>query len=550
VALGADLFLPAGTPARAPLDAAVERVEPDAVVLRVGEEAWLRLAGLEPGCRAGEAVRRGQEVGRVREPGADDPLPSRLRVQPLAALPPGAIPDHAPPSLARAWLALCGDPSPLLGAAVAADPPDDAAALEARTASVASPQILYYAEPPQIVRGLRHWLYGADGRAYLDAVNNVAVLGHSHPAVADAAARQLRILNTNSRFLYPSLTRYAARLAALLPEPLEVVFLVSTGSEANDLALRIARAATGREDVLAIRGAYHGWTVATYAVSTHPFDNPAGTVPAWVHPLEQPNPYRGLHRGADAAERYAADVRDRCAELAQAGRGPAAFICEPLLGNSGGVELPTGYLGAAYAAVREAGGLCIADEVQVGLGRTGERLWAFEREGVVPDIVTIAKPAGNGYPLGAVVTSRAVADRFGQDASWFSSMGGSPVSCEVGLAVLDVLERERLQENARRVGGELKRRLDDLVGRHALAGAAHGVGLYLGLELVRDRETLEPAGAEAEALCERLRERGVIVQPTGDHMNVLKIKPPLCIDAPAAGFLADRLDEALGELFG
>jgi 4-aminobutyrate aminotransferase-like enzyme/Ser/Thr protein kinase RdoA (MazF antagonist) len=545
IALGAALFLPAGTIARSPLDATVERAGEDGVTLRLEDGVFLRLSGIDSSRAPGERVGRGAALGAVREPAAEDPLPARLHVQALLELPDGPVPELAQPSLAEAWLALSPDPSPLLGTDVAATPPDDAAALAAREASVASPQIHYYAEPPQVVRGLRHWLYGADGRAYLDVVNNVAVLGHSHPAVAEAAARQLRILNTNSRFLYPSLTRYAARLAELLPDPLEVVFAVSSGSEANDLALRIARAATGHEDVLAISGAYHGWTLATFAISTHPFDNPAGHAPPWVHTVEQPNPYRGLHRGPDAAERYADDVRAHCAELLAAGRPPAAFVCEPLLGNSGGVELPAGYLASAYAAVRAAGGLCIADEVQVGLGRTGERLWAFEREGVVPDIVTIAKPTGNGHPVGAVITSRAVADAFGREASWFSSVGGSPVSCEVGLAVLDTMEREGLRENARVVGSHLRDRLAGLVERHPLAGAVHGVGLYLGLELVRDRATLEPAIEEAEALCERLRERGVIVQPTGDHMNVLKIKPPLCITLEAADFLADRIDEAL-----
>ena len=336
-------------------------------------------------------------------------------------------------------------------------------------------------------------------------------------------------------------------LAALLPEELDTVFLVSSGSEANDLALRIAREVTGQADVLAIRGAYHGWTVATHAISTAPFDNPHADerLPDWVHPVEQPNTFRGAHRGEDAGARYADDVRARLRALADAGRGPAAFLCEPLLGNSGGVELPDGYLAQVYDAVRAAGGLTIADEVQVGMGRLGERFWAFEREGVVPDIVTIAKPAGNGQPLGAVVTTRAIADRFGRDASWFSSMGGAPISCEVGLAVLDAIEGERLQENALAVGTHLRERLRELVGRHELAGAAHGVGLYLGLELVRDRATLEPAAEEAEALCERLRERGAIVQPTGDHMNVLKIKPPLCLTRADADFLADRIDEAL-----
>jgi 4-aminobutyrate aminotransferase-like enzyme len=414
---------------------------------------------------------------------------------------------------------------------------------------VASPQLHYYIDPPEIERGYRHTLYDEHGRAYVDVVNNVAILGHSHPAVERAAARQLRLLNTNSRFLYGALPRFARRLAALVPDPLEVVLLVSSGSEANDLALRLARAATGERDVLCVGGNYHGWTEATFEVSTSLFDNPRGdeTRPPWIHPILSPNTYRGPHRGDDAGERYAGDARRALEDIRTAGRGLAALISEPVLGNQGGMVPPAGYTRAVVELVRAAGGLYIADEVQVGYGRLGHVFWAFEHEGVVPDIVTIAKSTGNGYPVAAVITTREIADAFGRDASWFSSMGGNPVACEVGLAVLDAMEAEGVQENARVVGDNLKARLDALAERHALIGAVHGLGLYLGVELVRDRTTREPAAAEAYALCERLRELGVIMQPTGDHENILKVKPPLVITQEAAGFFADQLDRALTE---
>jgi 4-aminobutyrate aminotransferase-like enzyme len=359
----------------------------------------------------------------------------------------------------------------------------------------------------------------------------------------------MRLLNTNSRFLYESMTSFAERLAALLPAPLERVFLVSTGSEANDLALRLARAATGRRDVLCIRDAYHGWTTATYEVSTSSVDNPLGAVspPEGVHPVLSPDTYRGPY-GADdpaAGARYATAVRDAIEGLATEGRAPAAFICEALYGNAGGIVLPDGYLAAAYAHVRAAGGLCIADEVQVGYGRLGAHFWGFEQQGVVPDIVTIAKATGNGHPVAAVITTTAIADALQGQGGFFASVGGGPVSCAAGLAVLDVLAEERLQENAMRVGGALRAGLEELVGRHAIAGAAHGIGLYLGLDLVRDRTTKEPAREEAYAICERLRELGAIVQPTGDGENVLKLKPPLVFEARDADWLVETLDRVL-----
>jgi 4-aminobutyrate aminotransferase-like enzyme len=345
------------------------------------------------------------------------------------------------------------------------------------------------------------------------------------------------------------MTAFAERLAALLPEPLERVFLVSTGSEANDLALRLARAATHRHDVLCIRDAYHGWTTATYEVSTSSVDNPLGALapPEGVHPVLSPDTYRGPY-GADDPEaglRYAGAVRETIEQLAAQGRAPAAFICEALYGNAGGIVLPGGYLAAAYAHVREAGGLCIADEVQVGYGRLGAHFWGFEQQGVVPDIVTIAKATGNGHPVAAVITTTAIADALQGQGGFFASVGGGPVSCAIGLAVLDVLAEERLQENALRVGGALRAGLEELVARHEIAGAAHGMGLYLGLDLVRDRETKEPAREEAYAICERLRELGAIVQPTGDGENVLKLKPPLVFEQRDADWLLATLDGVL-----
>ncbi len=436
--------------------------------------------------------------------------------------PPLVRPEYAP-----GWLALTADPAPLLGL-----PPtvgDSGDLLARRGAVLAGVQEHYYAAPPRIERGWRHHLAGTDGRAYLDMVNNVAVLGHAHPRVEAAVARQLRRLNTNSRFHYAAVVEFSERLAALAPDPLDTVFLVNSGSEAVDLAMRLAMAATGRRDVVAVREAYHGWTYLTDAVSTSEADNPnaAATRPDWVHTVAAP------YRDGSAAEAVA--VID--------GLAPAAFVAEAVAGNAGGMALPDGYLAAVYAAVRRRGGLAIADEVQVGYGRLGRWFWGFESQGVVPDVVAVAKAMGNGHPLGAVVTSRAVADRYREGGYFFSSTGGSPVSCVVGTTVLDVLRDEDLMGNAARVGGRLKARLEAL--DHPLVGAVHGFGLYLGVELVRD--TGEPATEETAAICDRLRELGVIMAPTGDGLNVLKIKPPLCIDEAAADHFAAMLSLVLSE---
>ena len=349
-----------------------------------------------------------------------------------------------------------------------------------------------------------------------------------------------------SRFHYASVVEFSERLAGLLPEPLDTVFLVNSGSEAVDLAIRLALVATGHRDVVAVREAYHGWTYASDAVSTSTADNPnaLATRPRWVHAVDAPNSYRGRYRGADA-DRYAADAAAAISELAASGRPPAAFLAEPFYGNAGGMALPDGYLAAVYAEVRRCGGLAIADEIQVGYGRLGHWFWGFEQQGVVPDVVTVAKAMGNGYPLGAVVTSRAIAERYRDEGYFFSSTGGSPVSCVIGLTVLDVIRDEGLAANAARVGGHLKARLEELAGRHELIGAVHGSGLYLGVEFVRDRLTLEPATEETMAICDRMLELGVVIQPTSDRMCVLKIKPPLCLDTQGADFFADALDRVL-----
>ncbi|MBO9626159.1 MAG: aminotransferase [Microbacterium sp.] len=455
------------------------------------------------------------------------------------------------PDRVGAWRRLSADPAPLLGLPSLAQHDEAAQERRRREALFAGAQERYYEHPPQIERGWRHHLVDTTGRAYIDMVNNVAGLGHSHPRVAEAASRQLRTLGTNSRFLFRELAEYSERLLALMPQGsgLDTVLLVNSGSEAVDLAIRLAQAATSRRTVIALREAYHGWTMASDAVTTSAYDNPdaLGSRPDWVHVADVPNRYRGTYRGDDTAGRYLADLGADIDGLIADGRPPAAFLCESILGNAGGVLLPDGYLAGAYDLVRAAGGLCIADEVQVGFGRTGSAFWGFERSGVVPDIVTIAKPMGNGFPIGGVITTRAIADALSTQGQFFSSAGGSTLSCRVGIAVLDAMVEDDLQHNALVVGARLAGALRGLAGRHPLVGPVHGEGLYLGVELVRDRESMEPAAAEAAAICERMRELGVIVLTTSERSNVLKIKPPLCLTDASADHVVTMLDRVLTE---
>ena len=538
VALAVEVTLAASVELVAPWAGVVE-VTTDGLELR-GDGLVLSLDGADPVVAPRTAVVAGQPIGR-----AGATLSVRVQREGTDA------PAQVAPSLARAWRVVVADPTPLLfgaalpGARIAAGA-DSAALIARRHAAFADAQEYYYAEPPVIVRGWKDALIDADGRVYLDAVNNVTSIGHAHPRLVAAVTEQWKLLNTNSRFNSPAVVEFSERLVGLLPDGLDAVFLVNSGSEAVDLALRLARAATGRRDILAVREAYHGWTDLADSVSTSIADNPGAleTRPEWVHTVDAPNTYRGRHR-AEASARYADDAVAEVERLAAAGSPVGAFIAEAYYGNAGGMALPDGYLAAVYAAVRAHGGLVVADEVQVGYGRLGEWFWGFEQQGVVPDIVAVAKAVGNGHPLGAVITTKEIAERFRSQGYFFSSAGGSPVSSVVGLTVLDVIRDERLQQNALKTGAYFAQRLRELGERHPLVGAVHGSGLYLGLELVRDRETLEPAREETAAICERMRELGVIVQPTGDRQCVLKIKPPMCFTRESADAFVDALDRVL-----
>lgn len=422
--------------------------------------------------------------------------------------------------------------------------------LAARRAHLGRGLSVSYREPLKIVRGEGQYLFDAEGRSFLDCVNNVCHVGHCHPRVVAAGRAQMATLNTNTRYLHDALVEYALRLTSTLPQPLSVCYFVNSGSEANELALRLARAHTGGRDVIALEHGYHGHTQALIDVSHYKFAGPGGEgCPPTTQVVRLPDPYRGEHKGYDetAGRAYAADVAAAAEAVRGLGRRPAAFLAESISGCGGQVVFPRGYLRAAYEAAREAGAVCIADEVQVGFGRVGERFWAFELQGVTPDIVTMGKPIGNGHPLAAVVTTPEVAASFETGMEYFNTFGGNPVSCAVGLAVLDVIAEERLQEHALEVGLHLLAGLRGLADAHALVGDVRGAGLFVGVELVTDRATLEPATGAARRVVEALRRRGILLSTDGPHANVIKIKPPLPFTTADADRLVAELGVALAE---
>ncbi len=410
---------------------------------------------------------------------------------------------------------------------------------------------LSYRQPLAILRGSGAYLYDGDGRAYLDLVNNVAHVGHAHPRVVEAAARQMAILETNTRYLHPTILDYADRLVATLPGHLEVVHLVNSGSEANELALRMARAASGRRAVLALQGGYHGNTSGLIDVSPYKFDGPGGAgrpETTFVAPL--PDPYRGSHRDRtpESAAAYVEDLGRVIEAAAAEGRPVGTFIAEAAPGTAGQVVPPPGYLAAAFERAHRAGALVIADEVQVGLGRVGTHWWGFEVDGATPDIVTMGKPLGNGHPLGAVATTRAIAATFANGMEYFNTFGGNAVSAAVGLAVLDVIEAEGLRSRAIEAGARLQSGLLGLSERHPAIGDVRGMGLFIGAVLVVDRESRGPATDLAGAVVEAAKDHGILLSTDGPYHDVLKFKPPLVIELADIDRTIEVLDEVLGTL--
>lgn len=421
-----------------------------------------------------------------------------------------------------------------------ADLPEAEAQLIARRERLLGPAYrLFYERPLHLVRGEGVWLYDARGEAYLDAYNNVASVGHAHPRVAEAVARQAATLATHTRYLHEGVLDLAERLLATLPPEIGHAMFTCTGSEANDLALRLAFAATGGTGVIVTGNAYHGVTLAVAQVS--PSLGAGVPLGPHVRTIAAPDPATGDDR------RFGAAVDAACADLLRHGIRPAALIVDTIFSSDGVLAEPKGVLEPAARAIRAAGGLFIADEVQPGFGRTGESFWGFQRHGVVPDMVSMGKPMGNGYPVAALALRPGLVADFGARARYFNTFGGNAVAAAAAGAVLDVIAEEALQENARAVGDRFLAGLRDLASRHPRLGEVRGAGLFLGLDVI-DPESGAPDAAQAACIVNALREARVLISATGPRGHVLKIRPPLVFsDAHAALFL-DRLDGVMGRI--
>jgi 4-aminobutyrate aminotransferase-like enzyme len=397
-----------------------------------------------------------------------------------------------------------------------------------------------YRNPLKIVRGSMQYLYDEEGREYLDAYNNVAHVGHCHPRVVEAGQKQMAMVNTNTRYLSDLVNEFAARLTATLPDGLDVCFFVNSGSEANELALRLARTHTRARDLIVLDHAYHGNTTTLIDISPYKHNGPGGDgAPAWVHTVPQPDLYRGKLKPDD----YVNHVVDVIGQLGKT--KICGFIAESMPSVGGQIVLPKNYLSRVYETVRAAGGVCIADEVQTGYGRIGTHFWAFESYGVIPDIVVLGKPMGNGHPLGAVITTKEIADSFANGMEFFSTFGGNNVSSAIGLKVLEVVLAEELQAHALKIGEQMLTELRVLMNRHELIGDVRGSGLFFGVELVRDRETLEPATEEADTIVNLMREDGILLGTDGPLHNVLKVRPPMPFDEGNAETLLKTLERML-----
>jgi 4-aminobutyrate aminotransferase-like enzyme len=421
--------------------------------------------------------------------------------------------------------------------------------IKTRAVHIGSALSLSYQKPLKITRGAMQYLFDDNGKTFLDCVNNVCHVGHCHPRVVRAAQSQIAILNTNTRYLHEYLVQYAQRLCATLPDPLSVCYLVNSGSEANELALRMAQNHTNQKDFIVVDGAYHGHTSALIELSPYKFDGPGGSgMGSNIQKVTMPDIYRGPYHNAQAGKQYAQDVKTAITKIENQGRGVAAFFCEPLLSCAGQIVLPEGYLQKAYQHIRRAGGICVADEVQIGFGRVGTHFWGFETQQVIPDIVTMGKPIGNGHPLAAVITTPGISQSFDNGMEYFNTYGGNPVSCVIGMAVLDVIEEEGLQKNALLVGDYFKNRLNAMKTMHNIIGDVRGLGLFIGVELVTEHKKLKPAKKEAKYIIERMKEEGVLLSIDGPLQNVIKIKPPLVFTKENVDFVIERLDRVLHEL--
>ncbi len=429
-------------------------------------------------------------------------------------------------------------------AAAGSLPAAERALIERRQRVLGTAYRLFYDNPLHIVRGEGVWLYDAAGERYLDAYNNVASVGHSHPRVVAAIAEQAAMLNTHTRYLHDGVVEYAERLVATFPSALSQAMFTCTGSEANDLALRIARSHTGASGVIVTELAYHGVTAAVAAVSP----SLGKTVPLGVdvRAVSAPDTYR--HDPATIGVWFAARVQEAIDDMLRHGIRPAALLVDTVFSSDGVYTDPTPFLAPAVEAIRAAGGLFIADEVQAGFARTGSCMWGFQRHGLVPDIVTMGKPMGNGHPIAGVVARPEIFERFGRDARYFNTFGGNPVSCAAALATLDVIQDEGLQANAARTGAYLRDKFREMARKHSWIGNVRGDGLFMGIELVKDQAAKTPATEETHRFVNLMREHRVLLSATGLRGNVIKLRPQLPFSLENADQLMQAADEVFAKL--
>ncbi|MGY5803454.1 aspartate aminotransferase family protein [Rhizobium sp. LEGMi12c] len=425
---------------------------------------------------------------------------------------------------------------------------DNAALIARRERLLGRNMSLFYDDPVHLVRGEGVWLWDADGRKYLDCYNNVPHVGHCHPRVVEAITRQASMLNTHTRYLHEGILDYVERLTATFDKSLDAAILTCTGSEANDVALRMAQAMTGKTGVIATNHTYHGNTTAVSQLSTRM--PPVGGFGGHVRHVPAPDSYRPLGgEGGDAfATAFAAEVEKAIASLQETPHGFSAIIIDPFFANEGFPHLPPGFLDKTVAAVRKAGGLVITDEVQPGFGRTGSHMWGHQHAGIVPDIVTLGKPMANGHPVGGVIANVDTINAFRKAFRYFNTFGGNPVSCAAAMAVLDVIEDENLIENARNVGEYTRDAFKQLAEKHSIIGDVRGSGLFMGTEFVLDRQTKEPAAAQATQIVNAMRERGVLMGKIGIHQCATKIRPPMPFTRENADFMLSIFDDVLSGL--
>ncbi|MDH4089565.1 MAG: aminotransferase class III-fold pyridoxal phosphate-dependent enzyme [Cyclobacteriaceae bacterium] len=504
----------------------------------------------------GQSFKKGEVIGRIGNRSENGNWPPHLHFQIVLDMlgKVGDFPGVASANERGLWKSISPDPWLLLTGKRSAQQPSlsKEEIVDYRKKHLGKNMSISYRDPIKMVRGHGAYMLDDTGRRYLDTVNNVAHVGHEHPRVVCAGQRQMAVLNTNTRYLHENIVKFVEAILETMPSGLNVAYIVNSGSEANELALRLAKNYTGQKDMIVSEVGYHGNTNACIEISSYKFDGVGGKgVSPSVHVVPIPDVYRGRYRDDDpkASSRYASHVQGAVTSIHQLGRKPAALIFESVISCGGQVELPKDFLKEAYQHVRKAGGVCIADEVQTGCGRAGDFFWAFMEHGVVPDIVTIGKPIGNGHPLGVVVTTQSVADAFVNGMEYFNTFGGNPVSCAIGLEVLSVIKDEGLQHNAKIIGDYLKSGLRNLMKEYEVIGDVRGPGLFIGFEFVKNRETKGPATEEASYFANRMRDKGILMSTDGPYNNVIKVKPPIVFTHSQADYLLEATELVLKEDF-